>query len=224
MINLDLHRRYIQIAFNGDLSQVRAILPRIPNDSRIIIEAGTPFIKLEGMRGVNYIRRHWKGLVLADLKLTDGAFSETMIAARAGANAVTVLGSAPIDTLNLFCKFCSENGLYAVIDMLGVTNPLRKMMPLRFKPHAVVIHKGRDEEDNPRSIIRYKDITKIRSKFDTLISVAGGLVVDKVKEAYFNGADIAIINVVSPQDRNKGLRVDEDIEKAIQIALAEAGK
>jgi len=92
-----------------------------------------------------------------------------------------------------------------MIDMLGQENPLRKLMPLKYKPKAVVIHKGRDEEANPRSIIRYKDINKVRSKYGVLISVAGGLNQDSVRKAYFNGADIAVLNIVKSSDVNIGL-------------------
>ena len=43
---LEPNTRYIQIAFNRDAAQVRRILPKIPYDPRIIIEAGTPYISL----------------------------------------------------------------------------------------------------------------------------------------------------------------------------------
>jgi len=222
-LSFKAHRRYIQIAFNGSVRQVRKVLPQIPYDTRIIIEAGTPFIKSEGMRGVHLIRRMWKGLVVADMKVTDGAINEVSFAVAAGANAVTVMGSAPVETVNLFCEYCTKHGLYSMIDMLGVDNPLQRLMALRHKPNAVVIHKGRDEESDRRQIIRYKDISKIRSKFDCLISVAGGLVVERVRDAFFNGADIAILNVVSSNDPNEGISENADIEKLISAALIEVG-
>ena len=95
-MDLNPNLRYVQIAFNGSIRQVRRILPQIRYDERIIIEAGTPFIKREGMAGFRLIRRMWRGIVLADLKITDGAREEVMFAANAGATAVTVMGSSPI--------------------------------------------------------------------------------------------------------------------------------
>lgn len=47
---LDNNVRYLQLAFNDDLRQVRSVLPRVVPDPRILIEAGTPFIKREGCR------------------------------------------------------------------------------------------------------------------------------------------------------------------------------
>jgi bifunctional enzyme Fae/Hps len=198
-------------------------LPQIPYDPRIIIEAGTPYIKREGIAGISLIRRLWRGIVVADLKVTDGAYEEVVFAQRAGANAVTALGTAPEETLDYFNETCLQFNMYSMIDMLGQENPLRKLLPLKTKPRAVVIHKGRDEEANPRSIIRYKDINKIRSKYAVLISVAGGLDHQSVRKAYFNGGDIAILNIVKPTDFNKGIVDTINFRSAIPSVLKEVG-
>ena len=215
--------RYVQIAFNHTTNDVMRILPQIPYDPRIIIEAGTPYIKREGMAGVRLIRRYWNGLVVADLKTTDGAYEEVNFAYRAGADAITAAGNAPSETLDFFNRTCTQFGVYSMIDMLGEPNPLRKLLPLKHKPDIVVIHKGRDEEANPRSIIRYKDINKIRSKYDVLISVAGGLTQNSVRKAYFNGASIAIINVVMPTDPNNGIVNNLNFRHIIPKILNEIG-
>ncbi|MBY9001058.1 MAG: hypothetical protein KGD64_09100 [Candidatus Heimdallarchaeota archaeon] len=222
-MSLKTHKRYVQIAFNGTARQVRRILPQIPNDSRIIIEAGTPYIKRTGMGGVQLIRRYWRGLVVADIKVTDGAALEVIFSAAAGANAATVMGSAPVETLDFFIRFCSQHGMLSMIDMLGVDNPLRKMLPMKNKPDVVVIHKGRDEETNKHNIIRYKDIAKIRSKYDAMIAVAGGLEHENVRKAYFNGADIAILNVIGADDPNAGLHENEDFRQIIPSVLSQVG-
>lgn len=216
--------RYLQFAFNGSKQQVRRVLPSIRYDPRIIIEAGTPYIKQFGMSGVRLIRSLWKGTVVADLKVTDGAINEVQFAARAGANAVTVMGSAPPETLDFFNEYSAKLGLYSMIDMLGVDKPLRKLLPLKHKPNFVVIHKGRDEETNRRSIIRYKDISKIRSKYDIFISVAGGLEATKVRKAYFNGADVAILNIVTSGDPNTGIIDSTNFRQLVPELLEEAGQ
>ncbi len=223
-MSIQPNRRYIQLAFNGTMQQVKRILPRIPYDPRILIEAGTPYIKQFGMNGVRLIRRLWRGLVVADLKITDGAVREVRFAANAGANAVTVMGSAPIETLDFFNEYCKNLGVYSMIDMLGVDNPLRKLLPLRHKPNFIVIHKGRDEETNVRSIIRYKDISKVRGKFDVFIAVAGGLEASGVRKAYFNGADVAILNIISRGDPNQGILDTSDFRQVVPTILREVGQ
>jgi len=218
------NRRYIQIAFNHTLNEAHKILPQIPYDPRIIIEAGTPFCKREGMAGVRTIRRMWRGLLVADLKVTDGAAQEVQFAARAGANMITAAGSSPSETLDFFTEACHQYGVYSMIDMLGVINPLRQLLPLKSRPDVVVIHKGRDEEINPRNIIRYRDISKVHGKYDVLISVAGGLHPNRIRTAYFNGADIAIINIVQASDFNEGINVNANFRSLIPEILSEAGE
>ncbi len=218
------NRRYIQIAFNGNTRQVRRILPRIPYDPRIWIEAGTPYIKREGAAGIALISRYWRGIVVADLKVTDGAFDEVNFAANAGARAVTAMGSSPIATLNKFIEACQSRRVFSLIDMLGVSDPLKRLMPLTHKPDGVIIHKGRDEESSAQAMIRYRDIGKIRGKYDVLISVAGGLLPSKVRTAYFNGADIAILNIVRNSDPNEGINENSNFRRLIPQILSEVGE
>ena len=214
----------MQFAFNGTMQQVKRVLPKIPYDPRIIIEAGTPYIKQYGMNGVRLIRKLWRGLIVADLKITDGAVSEVRYAVNAGANAVTVMGSAPIETIDFFNEYCENLGVYSMIDMLGVDNPLKRLLPLKHKPNFMVIHKGRDEETNVRSIIRYKDISKVRGKYDVFIAVAGGIEADGVRKAYFNGADVVILNIISRGDPNQGILDTSDFRQVVPAILRQVGQ
>lgn len=171
---LDNNVRYLQLAFNDDLRQVRSVLPRVVPDPRILIEAGTPFIKREGMQGVRALAKSWNGIVVADLKIADGAIGEVDLAAQAGARAITALGLAPVETLKLFIERCRQYEVLSMIDMLGVEDPLQVLRPLYTQPDIVVIHRGRDEESNRTKMIRYRHINRIRSKYDVFISAAGG--------------------------------------------------
>jgi bifunctional enzyme Fae/Hps len=209
---LDNKERYLQIAFNDDLDQVKRILPSIPLNNRILIEAGTPFIKKEGINGIRFIRSLWQGKIVADLKTTDGALGEVDLAEYAGANAITVLGNAPIETLNLFILRCKDLNIYSMIDTLGLEDPLVVLMKLKQPPDVVVLHKGRDEETTRGKIIKYKHINKIKSKFDVLISAAGGVDLRESRSAIFNGANIVVVNIVSPEDPWVGINSEDDIK------------
>ena len=210
---LDNNKRYLQLAFNYTLGQVSKILPYIPQNNRIFIEAGTPFIKIEGLRGISYIAKNWNGIVVADLKTLDGAVSEVNYVYNAGARAATVLGNAPTETLNLFIQRCKKLRMYSMIDMLGVERPLKVMLKLRYPPDIVVIHRGRDEEGTRGKMIKYKHINKIRGKYDVLISAAGGIDLREARSAIFNGANIVVANIVSPTDPWTGIRTDTDVKK-----------
>ena len=66
---LDQKTRYLQIAFNYNLGLVQQVLPRIVHAvrgvpgarDRLLMEAGTPFIKREGLTGIRLIRSLWGG-------------------------------------------------------------------------------------------------------------------------------------------------------------------
>jgi bifunctional enzyme Fae/Hps len=205
--------RYLQIAFNYDIGLVMRILPSIAGNKRILIEAGTPFIKREGLNGIRRIRSLWNGQVIADLKTVDGALGEVDMVRRAGATAATVLGSSPTESLDFFIACCARLGMASMIDMLGVADPLKALMKLKKPPDVVILHLGRDEENTRGKMIQYRHVNRIRSKFGVLISAAGGVDLKESRSAIFNGADIVVVNLVQPGDPWGGIRTDSDVSK-----------
>jgi len=216
---LDNKSRYLQIAFNYDIRMVKRLLPRIPLNGRILIEAGTPYIKREGMAGIRYIRRLWRGLIVADIKVADGALGEVQMVRAAGANAVTVLGNAPRETINLLLEACSNYGLISMIDMIGVEDPLNVIRRLRKPPDVIVLHLGRDEESTRGKLIQYRHVNRVRSKFPVLISAAGGVDVKQARSAIFNGANIVVANIVQSGGIWRGISAATDIGEMAQQFL-----
>jgi bifunctional enzyme Fae/Hps len=216
---LDDKTRYLQIAFNYNASMVAALLPRIPFNNRIMIEAGTPYIKREGMDGLRLIRQLWPGRIVADIKVTDGAADEVQMASSAGASAITVLGNAPRETIDIFIKRCEHFGLVSMIDMIGVKDPLDVLRPLKKPPRVVVLHLGRDEESTRGKLIQYRHVTRIRSKYPVIISAAGGVGIREARSAIFNGANIVVANLVQPGESWTGISTSEDIGKMAQLFL-----
>ena len=208
---LDSKTRYLQIAFNYDIRLVRQILPSIEESDRILIEAGTPYIKREGMNGVRVINRIWDGHIVADMKTVDGALGEVNMARSAGATAATALGNSPTETLDLFIARCADLGMVSMIDMLGVKDPLKVMMRLKKPPDVMVLHRGRDEEGTRGKLIQYRHVNRVRSKFDVIISAAGGVDVKEARSAIFNGANIVVANLVRLGDPWTGISTDSDV-------------
>ena len=208
---LEEKTRYLQIAFNYNVKMAQHVLAAIPKSNRILIEAGTPFIKREGIHGIQALRALWSGYVVADLKTVDGALGEADLARHAGANAATIMGSSPTEALDLFIARCEELGMDAMIDMLGVSDPLHVLMHLRKPPAVVILHRGRDEESTRGKVIQYRHINRIRSKFDVIISAAGGVDLKEARSAIFNGANIVVVNLVEPGDPWQGIGTDEDV-------------
>lgn len=225
---LDDNVRYLQLAFNYDVGLVRRVLPRVTQAvlalptgaERILIEAGTPYIKREGVDGIRAIRQLWPGEVVADLKTVDGALDEVDMARQGGATAATVLGSSPSEALDFFIARCDELAMTSMIDMLGVKDPLRVLMRLKQPPDVVVLHRGRDEEGTQGKLIQYRHVRRVRSKFDVLVSAAGGVDVKEARSAIFNGATIVAVNLVRPGDPWTGISTEADVGAMAQEFLA----
>lgn len=217
---LDNNVRYLQLAFNYDNALVARILPRIQLNERILIEAGTPFLKREGMGGIRTMRALWKGHIVADLKIADGAVGEVEMARAAGATAITALGSSPTETLDLFVSHCANLGMLSMIDMIGVTDPLAVVRPLKRPPNVVVLHRGRDEESTRGKMIQYRHINRLRSKYDVFIAAAGGIDLKESRSAVFNGAGLVVVNLVQPGDNWVGIPTNSDVPRVVEQYLA----
>jgi 3-keto-L-gulonate-6-phosphate decarboxylase len=137
----------------------------------------------------------------------------------AGATAATVLGSAPPETLDLFVAACKQRGIDSMIDMLGVEDPLRMLREMKMPPEVVILHKGRDEESTRGKAIKYKHVNRIRSKYNVLISAAGGVDLKEARSAIFNGANIVVVNIVSSADPWTGIRDADNIAAIAQKFL-----
>jgi bifunctional enzyme Fae/Hps len=57
---LDPRSKYLQIAFNRSLEEVREMIALLPASDKIIIEAGTPLIKRYGTRGISSLKNWWR--------------------------------------------------------------------------------------------------------------------------------------------------------------------
>ncbi len=213
MFNLATDKRYLQIAFNNDMKMVDRLLPKIPFSERILIEAGTPFIKKYGLEGIRRIKSIWPGMVVADIKTVDGAEQEVEEAFAAGASAATVIGNASRETIDLFIAKCNELKMDSMIDMINVEKVMSILWRLKKPPSVVVIHRGRDEENSFGALIEYKQLVKVKGKYDVLVSAAGGVDLREAASAVFNGADIVVVNLVTPDDPWKGISIDENISE-----------
>jgi bifunctional enzyme Fae/Hps len=200
---LNPKKKYLQIALNSTLEDAREIIFQLPKNDRIIVEAGTPFIKRYGSDGIkqlrNWYQQHLVGTeifpyVVADLKTMDRGETEADLAYFSGASAAIALGMAPIETLNSFVSQCQVRGIDAMIDMMNVEFPLSVLRKLKNVPPIVIVHRGVDEERlNKEKQLPLYEIQRIKGNYNMIISVAGGDTSREVQSAVFNGADIVVI-------------------------------
>lgn len=222
---LSRKKKYLQIALNSTPDEGEDIIRQLPQSDRILIEAGTPLIKAYGIDGIRRLKNSWQwrlggiadSYIVADTKCMDRGKTEVSIASQGGANAATVLGSAPIETINYFIESCKEFGLDSMIDTIGIEQPFKILRKLKKLPDVVVLHRGVDEESfDKHKPIPYLQINKIRSSFDVMISIAGGDTIREVQRAIFNDADIVVVwkNFYNPSS-NTG-RLAEEFLKEIK--------
>ena len=205
---------YLQISLDApSLEGAKKILTQLPGSDRIIIEAGTPLIKRYGTRVINDLRQVNKdAFMVADLKTLDVGKVEVDIAYEDTADAVVAAGLAPPETLDAFVHEAKRLGIYGIIDMLNVDDPVAKLKPLKNFPDVVILHRGIDQESGRSSgLERIKMLRQTFSDKRFLIAVAGGIVPETAKEALAQGADILIVGRYVTQSK--------DIERAVRDFL-----
>jgi 3-keto-L-gulonate-6-phosphate decarboxylase len=198
---LNRRLKYLQIAFNRSVSEAEEVIAMLPVSEKVIIEAGTPFVKQHGQNGIRALKDCWSrrlqkpGYIVADLKCMDRGAREVVAVASVGANAATCLGLAPIDTINEFIVGCENAGIDSMIDMMNIEFPFEILQKLKKLPAVVVLHRGVDEnERNKEKQISYNQIRQIKRTYGSvLISVAGGETQRDVVRTFFNDSDIAVV-------------------------------
>lgn len=198
---LSVRKKYLQIAFNRSLEEVREMIGLLPASDKILVEAGTPLVKKYGNEGIAKVDFWWSqkigkpGYVVADLKCMDRGSREVEEAARSGASATTCLGLAPVETIDEFIKKCEASEIDSMVDMLNVQFPFEVLQKLKKLPDIVVLHRGADENTlNREKMIPYAQINRIKGSYGKIIvSVAGAETTRQTISTFFNGANIAIV-------------------------------
>ncbi|MCW4052758.1 MAG: bifunctional 5,6,7,8-tetrahydromethanopterin hydro-lyase/3-hexulose-6-phosphate synthase [Candidatus Bathyarchaeota archaeon] len=196
---------YLQIALdNPNLEQVKRVVQDLPESDRIILEVGTPLLKKHGVKVVGELRKTAKDIfIIADLKTLDVGKVEVDLAFEETADAVVAAGLAAKETLDQFIYEAKKLGIYAVVDLMNVTNPIEKLKALKEMPNVVILHRGIDMETG--RTLGLERVNEIKSAFVDqrfLIAVAGGIVPETAGEALQKGADILIVGRYITQSKD----------------------
>jgi len=208
---------YLQVALDlVDLAVVRRVLSQLPDSDHLLIEVGTPLVKKFGAQVVKEIRNvRPSSFVVLDLKTLDTGNLEVRLAADATADAVVISGLAPKKTLELAIKEARKTGIYSVIDMLNVPDPLTVLRSLSALPDVVEMHRAIDQESEKHNWEVIAEIKKMAADSDQkiLVAVAGGIRVDTVAAALKSGADIIVTG--------RAITASKDVKDAAEQFLAE---
>lgn len=208
---------YLQVALDlVDMGKVASVLKGLPENDHLIIEAGTPLIKKFGLGVISELRKlRPNAFIIADMKILDTGNLEARMAADASADAVVVSGLAPTSTMEKAIAEARKVGIYSVVDMLNVQNPIKVIEKLKIKPDVVELHRAIDTEDTAHA---WGDIAAIKKAAGgkLLVATAGGVRVNVVRDALRAGADILVVG--------RAITASKDIKHTTDEFLDNLGK
>jgi len=209
---------YLQVALDiVDLGKLKAVLAALPENDHLIIEAGTPLIKMFGLSVLREIRSvKPNAFIVADMKILDTGNLEARMASDASADAVVMSGLAPKDTIEKAISETRKTGIYSVIDMLNVDDPVKLIRDLSVKPDVVELHRAIDAEHTEYAWGNIKEIKAAAGGRKLLVATAGGIRVNVVKKALETGADILVVG--------RAITASKDVKHAAEEFLEELNK
>jgi 3-hexulose-6-phosphate synthase / 6-phospho-3-hexuloisomerase len=157
------------------------------------VEAGTPLLKSEGLDAVRELKKAFPGhRIVADMKVMDTGAFEVEIAAKAGADLVTVLGASDDETIADAVRGGEKYGAEVVVDLLNVDDPIaRARRSAELGAAAVCWHVGIDMQMTGRT--PFEKLAELAKASPIPVAVAGGLNSETVADAVKAGAMILIV-------------------------------
>ncbi|MCX6661535.1 MAG: orotidine 5'-phosphate decarboxylase [Euryarchaeota archaeon] len=166
------------------------------------LEAGTPLIKSEGMDIVRQLREQFPDKTLvADMKTMDTGALETEMAAKAGADIISILAASDDATIRDANTSARKYGAKLMIDLISTPDMIQRAKEVeKLGVEFICIHIGIDEQmhgKKPLSLL--KELVKHTS---IPIAVAGGLNSETVPEVVKAGAQIIIVGGAITKAKN----------------------
>lgn len=157
-----------------------------------ILELGTPLIKSAGLSAITAIKKaHPDKVVFADLKTMDAGELEADIAFTAGADLVTVLGSAGDSTIAGAVKAAKKHGKGVVVDLIGVSDKAKRAKEVvALGAEFVEMHAGLDEQAEEG--FTFATLLEDGKASGVPFSVAGGINSSTIASVQESGAQVAV--------------------------------
>jgi 3-hexulose-6-phosphate synthase/6-phospho-3-hexuloisomerase len=157
------------------------------------IEAGTPLIKSEGVEAVRTLKKMFPSrVIVADLKVLDTGSFEVEIAAKAGAEVITVMAVADDGTMKEAVKAARRYGAKIMADLMSVEDMPKRTRELQgMGVDYLCIHVSIDEQMTAHTPMqKLREVCQIA---EVPVAVAGGLNSETVADALEAGASIIIV-------------------------------
>jgi 3-hexulose-6-phosphate synthase / 6-phospho-3-hexuloisomerase len=220
-----LERPVLQVALDFEnLSRALLAAKEAVEGGADWVEAGTPLIKSEGLDVVRELKKAFPDKrVVADMKVMDTGAFEVEIAAKAGADVVTILGAADDDTIADGVRGGELYGAEVMVDLLGVPDPVaRARRAAELGAAAVCWHVGIDMQMQAKT--PFALLEELARGSPIPVAVAGGLNSETVADAARAGAQILIVGgaiTKSPQivEATRKIRQAIDSQKGVATEL-----
>lgn len=162
-------------------------------DSVDWIEAGTPLIKANGMDAVRQLKEAYPDKkIVADLKIADTGDIETEMAAKAGADVVTVLGTADDQTIIHAVEAAKNFGCEVMVDLLNVEGLEKRAKEAEeLGANYIMVHTGIDQQMVGKDL--FSGLKRVSSVVSIPIAVGGGLTLENAPQALADGCEILIV-------------------------------
>jgi 3-hexulose-6-phosphate synthase / 6-phospho-3-hexuloisomerase len=183
----------LQVALDFvDLDRALKVAEEV-KDSVDWIEAGTPLIKACGMDVIRELKRAYPGKkIVADLKIADTGDIETEMAAKAGADIVTVLGAVDDQTIIHAVEAAKNFGCEVLVDLLNVENlESQARRAEELGADYVMVHTGIDQQMIGKDV--FSSLRSVYGSVSIPIAVGGGLTLENVQQAVAGGGNVIII-------------------------------
>jgi 3-hexulose-6-phosphate synthase/6-phospho-3-hexuloisomerase len=146
-----------------------------------IIEAGTPLIKAEGIRCVKMLKERFPDkLICADLKTADAGYLEVEMAAKVGADIISILADAYENTIEQALRASYDFDVDIMVDLIVSRSPvkrLKEIINLNHKGRKItyaLAHSGLDRQSSRRAPL--SDIEKmVKVPKHPDLAIAGGI-------------------------------------------------
>ncbi len=184
----------LQVALDlTDIEQAISIAEKAARGGAHWLEVGTPLIKKEGMRAVELLKRRFPDRkIVADLKTMDTGALEVEIAARHGADVVSILGVADDKTIKDAVEVAKRYGVKVMVDLIGVKDKVKRAKEIEaMGVHYILVHTGIDEQVQGKSPL--EDLEKVIGAVKIPVAVAGGLNLKTIPRVIELGATIVIV-------------------------------
>ena len=128
-----------------------------------------------------------------------------------------VSGLAPLATIEKALAEAKKTGIYSIIDMLNVTDPVALIRELKVKPDIVELHRGIDCEETGTCHV-WGNIEGMREAAGgkLLVATAGGIRVENIRDAIAAGSQILVVG--------RAITASKDVRHAAEEFLEQLGR